>query len=259
MSFLNPSISKNPVSKWGEFKGSQGAFRFWNAETENNDFLQEIIFMPIFIHNGVAGFSEKLGGGIYSNEVENASGVLTVRCNKQQEPIAIGKWAEIKEAVEALGGSYAKVAYGVKIFKDSDGNRAHELIAIKIFGTAIGGWIDAKVNVNEQKALLLTKGEARKKGIVDYFTLSVKKYKKDEGLIQIAMPYAIALDAYFKEYFNKDAQEQVQEQGILSSPQKVAQIEAAQIASPTAEMDAEFAMAGDDFSNAPDPDDELPF
>lgn len=42
--------------------------------------------------------------------------------------------------------------------------------------------------------------------------------------------------------------------GLIATPPK-----AAQIITSTSDIDADFAMAGDDFSNAPDPDDELPF
>ena len=248
--FLNPSVS-NPVSKWGEFKGKEsvGAFKFWDKsqnEGEETSFEEEVIVMPLFIHSGVTGYSKKESKGIYSNEVKNIStDTLKVRMHGG-DVIAEGIWKDIKLVVESQGGKFMNVMYGVRIFKNGE-NRAHELIAIKFSGIALGGWISANINAGHRKAVGLKKGELMTEGDNTFWSMSVKKYKQDAGLIEIAMPYAKELSEYFNYYFS-DRVEEVIDSNItmIDAPNKLA-IEG----SSNKDMDADFAMAGSDFEDLP--------
>jgi hypothetical protein len=243
MSFLNPTVSFNPVSKWGEFKAGSGEFHFWDKSQDDGkerSIEKELVFLPLFIHTGVVGFSDELQSGIYSNEILSASDKLTVRA--KGAIISEGSWADIKADVESKGGKYAKIVYGVRFFEGDKKERLHELVALKFSGASIGDWIAAKVRESERKALGLGRGEEQKKGSVKFFTMTVKKYKQDEGLIQIATPYAIELDAYFKGYFGQEASEEVNTSQMLESNSQPMQIADKSML----DIDAEFAEASED-------------
>jgi hypothetical protein len=126
------TTSKNPATKFLEWKSERKCFSFYNRETQVNEDLQlPLKFLFLEHYNVIKGWHDPTQTGIISNEVFLLSKEkLKVRTYKGLE-IAEGYYSEIKDKVKLSGGVYHKSVYVML----PNG----ELANLQLKGAVIGG------------------------------------------------------------------------------------------------------------------------
>jgi len=209
MSLSNPR-QVNPASKFIEWSGSIGQFYYYDKSSEADDknvFIKEPIYVvPIDQLATIKGFHKQSKSGVYSNEVKNTlKDKLIVRSFKGGS-IITGLYSEIKGNLE--GGKYAKSMYAVMITGDKN-NSQLELVNISFYGSSLGSFIDAKINIDSGCILSLEPStEELINGATTYFAPKIIKYKMRRDILDRCIEIDEQLQAYLKEYLNKPIDEE---------------------------------------------------
>lgn len=205
MSLSNPR-QVNPAKKFIEWSGSEGKFYFYDKNKgENVYFEKEIYIVALDELTTIKGYHDHSKSGIYSNEVKNISKEKLVVKAFKGGLITSGLYTEIKGNLE--GGKFAKSIYAVLITGDKE-NSNLELVNFQIHGSAIGSWIDAKINVDSGEIISLSAStEQLTKGTTVYYAPIIKKYKRREDIIERCTQMDIELQNYLNKYFEKPANE----------------------------------------------------
>ncbi len=186
MSLSNPKL-QNPATKFIEFKGDKGIFQYFDKEKgekgETIEFKMPFYFIVLDELSTITGFNEKNQCGIYSNEVHSLSDEILKVKTFQGGISIVGKYADIKNDIKAIGGKFAKSIYAMLLGKPN------EFVHFKFSGAAFGSWLDKKINL-QTSAILVNETAMGEKGAVKYvypiFKQSIipqnKKYVWDAAL-----------------------------------------------------------------------------
>jgi len=179
MSLSSPKKT-SPVSRYIEWKGGSGKFRYWDKEKESEVFIEGPIYIVVLDElSCITGFDVDKGKGIFSNEVHNLNEEQLVVGYMGGGSIANGLYKEIKGSFPA-GAKYAKSVYAALIDPDSS---ELELVNFKLYGSSVGPWIEAKIG-DEGNVIVLTCDPVQQtKGATKYYQPLVKKSKRREDIL----------------------------------------------------------------------------
>lgn len=210
MSLSNPR-GTNPTKKFIEWSGSTGNFKYYDKEQCVNVQIKEPLYIvPLDVFSTIKGYHDASNSGIYSNEVRFLSkDVLAVRSFKGGE-IAKGLYSEIKGKLE--GGKFSKSLYAANIIPKGKGQLPEiELVNVCFTGSALGVFIDAKINVDSGEIIVLSPSiEEKKKGNTKYFEPVIKKDKKRLDILEMCIQLDVELQEYMKIHLASSESEAVE-------------------------------------------------
>lgn len=191
MSLSNPR-KQSPVEKYIEWSGSEGKFFYYDREEKKKVFYHEPIYIIVLDQlSCITGFSDERQCGYFSNEVRSVvKEPLIVRYNKNAKIADEGFYKDIKSSLP--GANYTKSVYAAKVTKEGI-----ECVNIKFSGSAIGPFIDAKVDDGGAIIILSPSTEELRKGTTVYFAPKIRKSQKRDDIIE----KCIQMDRDLQEYF----------------------------------------------------------
>lgn len=200
MSRSNPiSTEKNPAQMWIEWDGSNGSFRHYDKDAQENVYLDGLTFLYLDKVGAVTGYSDTYGSNIFSNQVRSSKKekFIVSSFNKKDGPIAEGLWENIKDLVNAKGGKFtANIYAAIKM------NDALQIVCIQFKGAALSAWSTFSDSVGEkalsEKAVKLTGKKQGKKGSITFYTpeFALIDVKEETNAA------AIELDKALQQYLN---------------------------------------------------------
>jgi len=218
MSRSNPSAGPliNPTKRWFQWDSDNKCLKYYDKDAPNekggtgkNIYVKlPFQFLVLDVLNTVAGFNDKTSLSFYSNEVRNFMGStksekLVVRLKKEIK--FEGTWEQIKEKAEADGAKFANSVY-IGFF---DENKELQLGNIKLYGAAIGAWINATTEANkkgkkiEECAFKIAETKEGTKGKVTWnepiFTEIVVKDTTNQKAIELDKQLQEYLSEYLKQ------------------------------------------------------------
>lgn len=203
MSRTRPEL-RSPVRKFVEYKGGDGRFEYYDKEQKKRIRLElPLKFIALdWKRSTVTGYNEKLGVGIYANEVAKLSQTLRVRYFKG-DILAEGPWEKIKGTVDSKGGKFCKVIYGaLKVEPTEENPDGFEYVAFKLDGAALGPWFDFQneTNLLHYGVEILDEFVDKSKGSVKYKEPVFRAVKLSEKHGEIADRMDTVLQEYFDRY-----------------------------------------------------------
>ena len=247
MSLSNPR-QVNPASKFIEWSGSKGQFKYYDKEKEENIFFEDDIYMiPLDELNTIKGYDDHNQCGIYSNEVKYLSKeILHVRSFKGGT-IAKGIYGNLKLS---SGCKFAKSIYAVLLTKDKEETKL-ELVNFQLYGSSIGSWIDAKINIDSGNPIKLSPSTDKlTKGTTEYFAPKISILKLREDILQKCIDIDKELQIYLKGYL---VQEQANEESVENKVETIEEKSQEEIAAEKYMKETDKKI--DDFNDI----DDLPF
>lgn len=187
---------KSPVKRYITFSGSAGNWSYWDGE--NDVEFDTLEFVLCETRQAISGWSEEKNGRINSNLVSNTKDTLVVRC--KNEVIYQGTYSEGKAAINALGGSFTTVLFGIgrSVTTDDQGIPTYgewEPAHIQIAGAALNAWIEfTKANPLREiykKALSASRGDQKKKGAVKYYEPVFTMFDPDAEVFEQADEFTV--------------------------------------------------------------------
>ena len=199
----------NPAKKFYKWVDEHKKFSWYEKDTKTN-ILVDLPFRfvtlgrPLFC---LKGYNEKIKQGIYSNEVRSVKDNMTVRYfDKNQEIIAQGVWADVKDKAYFVGAKYHLSIYGYDL-------ESKEIINIDIKGNGIGEWGDLFKKCSSRLAdeVVIVKGfKEGKTGNVRYTfpTFELERAVSDDELDEVIDALDV-LKKFHAEYFKGKVNEEV--------------------------------------------------
>lgn len=201
MSRSNKTV-ENPADKFFEWDGTNGYIKYWDKDQLKEIQVQlPFHFLMLDILTTIRGFHKPSDSGIWSNEVCSLDQIIKVKSFKGGL-IATGKYEDIKDAVKAAGGKFARSVY---IAYDENGEMKIGNINFK--GASLGPWIDLEKKTGrrtlEEKAIVITGSTDEKNGKISYKApiMKIRDVKPQ------ANNHAIKLDKQLQEYLEKKVDE----------------------------------------------------
>lgn len=188
MSRSNPNTdSKNPSSRWFEWKGGDGKLQWFDKEKKENVVVKlPFTFLLLDQLSTVTGYNKKKGG-IHANEIRDSRQDTLVVKFFSGATIAEGLWMQIKDRVTAEKGGFAASCYIA--YKDGDELKIGN---IRVSGCALGPWFDfVKDHRNDlnTKAVTITAGKEDTSGNVDFTppVFGIKDTTKETDLAAVEL------------------------------------------------------------------------
>jgi hypothetical protein len=203
----NLTQNTNPAKKFYKWESDNKTFSWYNKETKEN-VLTKLPFEFVTLGKPlitVKGFNEKLNKGIFSNEVQTVNDELTVRYfDKNIDPIAIGKWNDIKDTVDAKGAKFHLSIYGYDL-------KTKEIINISIKGMGVGEWYELQKSWSHRLADEIVQVKSYKEGKTGkneytYPAFNLLRSITDEEL-DVVFDALANLKTFLKEYLSKSGNE----------------------------------------------------
>lgn len=222
MSRSNPTENAvNPSSKFIEWSGSEGKFKFYDKEKKENIFIElPFYFLPLDQLSTVKGYDEKAGLGFYSNEIRSTkTDMLTVR--NKNGIVMTGLYEQCKEKLASRGLDYVQSVYVA--IKEGKG---YALANLQLKGSALGPYIEfCKGNKMNEIGVAVKKALPMKKGATKYFEPVYEILKVSEEANTIAIELDKTLQEYLTPYLAKNAStvatdkvDENQENGLNDKP-----------------------------------------
>jgi hypothetical protein len=195
MSKSNPRL-ENPCKKFINWKGDKGLFVYYDKETEKElTMLLPVYFVWLDELATITGYCKKHDCGIYSNEVRKTTEeVLRIKTFKGGESLT-GIYANIKDKMLALGGSFTKSVYAMLVGE----NIAPELVNFKFHGSAFSGWLEKKFDPGKCTTGIISYREETN-GSINYKVPVFESFKLTPEIDQQAIAMDMELQEYLKEY-----------------------------------------------------------
>jgi hypothetical protein len=199
----------NPAVRWFEWNGEKGVVRYYDKTAKQNiDVPLPFSFVLLDQLGTVKGWHEASQSGIYANEVKDTrQGVMVVKAFKGGT-LAEGRYREIKDRVNALGGQFVSNCYIA--FKHED-----ELAigSIRFKGAALGAWMEfTKANRAElyRKAIAIGGFTEGKKGRVIFRvpTFGIVGLSADSNNQAVALD--LELQKFLTGYLKRTTRDQVE-------------------------------------------------
>lgn len=194
-------LNTNPAKKFFKWESDNKTFSYYDKEEKENVLIElplefVLIGKPLI---AIKGYNSKLKKWFYSNEVQSINDELTVRYyDKNIDPIAVGKWKDIKETVDVKGAKYHLSIYGYNLIQK-------EIINISIKGLGVGEWYDLQKNWGNRLADEIVSIKSYKDGksgsnSFTYPSFSLKRSISDDELDEV-FDALTTLKSYLKKYF----------------------------------------------------------
>ena len=200
MSRSRPNQGKSrpsPVTRKFTWAGGKdgGYFKYWsgNKDTGDIDVENPFTFVLLDERQGITGWNDGIGSGIYSNHiVDQSSEELNVRCGKKS--LCKGLYADIKDRVINSGGKFANYLYVA--YKEDD---EYAIGTVQLTGAALGAWIEfSNSNPTYDGSITCTGFEKGKKGAVSFRTPTFEV----TGLSEEGNTTCSNLDAELQDWFD---------------------------------------------------------
>jgi hypothetical protein len=217
MSLSNPT-QKNPASKFIEWAGSKGQFKYYDKNKEENVFFEDPIYIiPLDDLSCIKGYDDANNCGYYSNEVKYLDKQKLYVKSFKGGTTAEGIYKDLKLP---SGCKFTKSIYAAMITGNKD-NISLELVNFQINGSAIGNWIDAKIKVDSGEVVILKPSTVElTKGTTTYFAPEIIKSKKRDDILQKCIDMDKELQIFLDSYFNIDHKEEVKSDEVLTQQNK---------------------------------------
>ena len=250
MSRSNPTDNaSHPCTRWIEWDGSNGEFRYYDKEQKKNVSLGDsLTFILLDQVATIKGWHDASGSGIFSNEVRDIKqDVLVVKAFKGGS-LAVGPYQQIRDRVIAQGGHFTANLYAA--IKSDDGLA---IASVQFKGAALNSWVEfSKKNRSElyKKAIRCKGFEEGKKGKIVFrtpvFHLSDVSPETDAK----ALDCDRVLQEFLKGYFARPRSEQVEQTPATTNSDAPAS---------DAEFDKPTSSSASRRGSFDDMDDDIPF
>lgn len=192
--------SVNPAEKWLEFKSDSKTFRYWDKEAkEEVEVGIPFRFILIKQMHMVRGWDSRSESRIYSNEVASLDKEDFLVKSFSGGNLVSGKWSDIKEKVDRVGGKYHKSIYALV---ESEGG--FQLVNFALKGSAVSQWINFFQDHKSETVsnwVNISKTKQEKTGSIKY---NVPVFEVGEEITdtedKTAEEYFDKLKAYFHSY-----------------------------------------------------------
>jgi len=219
MSRSNPSDDKpkNPSELWAEWKGSKGAFEYYDKD-QKKPFLLKCPFTFIVLDQlaTIRGWNKAMKDGIYSNEVWDTRAEIMVVKYFGGQMIAEGFYTAIKEKILANKGHFVTNCYIA--FKEGNDLK---LGCIQFQGCSLGPWFEFVKNNRDaiyKKAVSVKPGKLKTSGNVQFyppiFSITELSAESDEKAKQVDKK----LQEFLSAYLTRNKAEQVSSPPSGASP-----------------------------------------
>lgn len=205
MSRSNNTELKSPATRFFEWNGDKGGFKYFDKERgekgENVSVPLPFRFLVLDQLTTIAGYSDADQSGFWSNEIRDTKKeTLSVRTKKGLE--MTGLYEQVKEKLSSKGADYAKSVY-IAYYNE---NKELVIGNIKMKGAAISAWIDfcKKAKVYEGAVQVKTMLEG-KKGKTVYQIPVFEAIPVTPETNDIAIGLDKELQCYLTEYFARRA------------------------------------------------------
>jgi hypothetical protein len=217
MSLSNPT-TKNPATKFIEWSGSKGQFKYYDKTEETNVFFETSIYIiPLDDLSCIKGYDDQNNCGYYSNEVKFLDKQKLYVKSFKGGVVADGIYKDLKLP---SGCRFTKSIYAAMITGNKE-NVELELVNFQLNGSAIGSWIDAKVKVDSGEVIILKPSTVElKKGTTIYFAPQIIRSEKREDILQRCIDMDKELQKYLDAYLNVDHREERTEDNVVSNQEK---------------------------------------
>lgn len=209
MSRSNPTDNApHPCTRWIEWDGSNGEFRYYDKEQKKNVSLSDsLTFILLDQVATIKGWHDASDSGIFSNEVRDIKqDVLVVKAFKGG-PLATGTYSQIRDRVIAQGGHFTANLYSaIKAGEDL------AIASVQFKGAALNSWVEfSKKNRSElyKKAIRCKGYEEGKKGKIVYRTPIFFLADVSPETDAKALDCDRILQEFLKSYFARPRAEQV--------------------------------------------------
>ena len=253
MSRSNPTDNMpHPCTRWIEWDGSNGEFRYYDKEKKENIPLgNKYTFILLDQLATVKGWHDASESGIFSNEIRDITQDVLVVKSFKGGPLAEGTYKTIRDRIIAHGGHFTANCY---IAIKSDTGLA--IASIQFKGAALSAWMEfGKKNRGElyKKAIRCNGFEEGKKGKITFrvpiFSLTDVSPETDAKAIECDKE----LQEFLKGYFSRTRTEQV------ARPPADTPVEPGERQAPGRGTHDNFNDLPDDIPWQDDPDDSTPF
>jgi hypothetical protein len=250
MSLSNPKL-QNPATKFIEFKGDKGIFQYFDKEKgengENVEMQMPFYFIVLDELSTITGYNNENECGIYSNEIHSlADEILKVKTFKGGISL-VGKYADIKNDIKAIGGKFTKSIYAMLLGKPNT------FVHFKFSGAAFSSWLEKKIDL--QKAAVLVNETAQGQNGAVKYTYPIFKSSIIPAIKQYVWNEALEMDKQLQKYLISYKNNQIEKVVIIEENSQVAE-KASEGADP--DWDNMKKESDKNFVDTPDPDD-LPF
>lgn len=200
MSRSNPSQNQtNPAVRFFEWNGEHGLVRYYDKDAKKNvDVALPFTFLLLDELASVRGWHDPSQSGIYSNEVRDTRTEIIVVKAFKEGVLAEGLYKDIKDRVNASGGSYNATCY---IAFKHDGALA--IGSLRFKGAALGEWMEFRKSHRAdlyKKAITIADYVEGKKGKVVFrvpaFETKVTSSETDAIAVDLDRQLQTFLEAY---------------------------------------------------------------
>lgn len=194
---------KNPASKFIEWSGSKGIFKYYDKETEKQiEIPLPFRFLALDTLSTIKGFSDADSSGFWSNEIRDLKSETFIVRTK--------KGICFKGYYDALAGSRdcSGAKYCQSVYIAYHNGTSLEIANLQIHGSALGAWIEfRKKNKIFEGAIEVKEITEGKKGTTTYQIPVFKSIATKPETDLAAKKLDTELQEYLKLYFNKPKEE----------------------------------------------------
>lgn len=201
--------TKNPVTKWLQWKSEEKTFSYYDKEKEENVNVDLPLNFVILEHyHTVKGWDDQTESGIYANEVFsigteelNVKSFGNKNLGKKARDIAKGVYKKIKPTILSSGGHYARSIYAL--------TSELEIINISLKGSGVQAYSEFVNDVLggdynfDKNWVKITGAKDHTKGRVNYSTPIFEKGSEIKDSSKIA-PFAKQLQDYMLSYMSDE-------------------------------------------------------
>ena len=199
MSLSQPKKTGNPAKKFIEY-GSEKGFHYYDKNTSSNVTLRKrgdkkgIYIIVLDELSTITGWNEGSSSGIFSNEVHSTNEeVLDVKSFKGGRIIK-GLYGDIKGDLQ--GGKYAKSVYAALV--TGTGEDDIELVNLKLSGSGLTSWIDAKNVINGDMLELAINPTEQTKGATKYYIPEIINHGARPDILENCKSMDVELQAFLE-------------------------------------------------------------
>lgn len=212
MSLSNNTEIKNPATRFFEWNGDKGHFKYYDKDDKKQVNVQlPFSFITLDVLSKIGGFSKADGSGYWSNEIRDIkkeSFVVRTKKGKCHE----GNYESVK-AANLSGAKYAQSVYIA--YKGDDGKL--QIGNITMIGSSLGAWIDfRKKNKVYDGSITVRELKEGVNGKTVYQMPVFKLVQRSQEALDQCIILDKELQEYLKAYFVKNGL-QTQDEAVLDA------------------------------------------
>lgn len=222
MSRSNDDSIKNPATKFFEWNGDKGGFKWYDkTKKENVAVPYPFRFLVLDQLMTIKGYSKENESGFYSNELRDSSlktGILSVRTKNGIE--MEGTYEQVKAQLSGKGACYSKSVY-IAYF---DSNKKLVIGCVHFHGASIGPWIDfCKSNEIMKIGVQVKSHKEGEVGKVVFQSPVFEPLPITKETNDAALELDKQLQEYLKYYFSRNSAE-VESSPIISRTEEITEV-----------------------------------